>query len=366
MPDQTKRIFVSDVHLGRGESWDWYQPSKHKANLVSGLEHVLANAGTIKDLVLLGDIFDTWMAPVHKDPATMSQIIEANPEVMKLLAECANKLTNVFYVNGNHDMLTEQRDLDKITGDGRRIKLINRYHAGMLYAEHGNRYAMFNAPDRLHDPGQGLPLGYYITRILAGDSSYLSPRSLAGYVENLFEAAFTTKQIASSVIDALMQHVGLHPDTEVKMPPPRRNVTLGEVQQRYAPLFDLWVEKFGYLYAINAIRGEMNSLGWAADRLCKQDGYRVVIFGHTHDAQEDEDRLLVSKRRLYLNCGYFCTPNPTLVEIDKERGGNLKASLLTVGTDGRWVPRFDPIVMPVDWVEADDGGPSSMGAAAGR
>ena len=42
---------------------------------------------------------------------------------------------------------------------------------------------MFNAPDRIHDPAGGLPLGYFITRILAGDPSYTSFRALGGYIE---------------------------------------------------------------------------------------------------------------------------------------------------------------------------------------
>lgn len=361
MPEQTKRIFLSDVHLGSGSKWDWYQPSMHKASFVSALEHILANAGAIKDLVLLGDIFDTWMGPVDEEPATMGQILEANSEVVQLLAACAEKLPNVFYLNGNHDMLTTQADLDKITKGGRRIKLINRYHAGMLYAEHGNRYTMFNARDHLHDPVDGLPLGYFISRILTGCFDYKSPKSLFSYVEDLFEAAFTTQRIAESVLEALMERVGHRPETVVKMHRPRRDVTLGEVQKRYAPLFERWVQKFGYLYAINAIRGEMKSLDWAADRLCKQNGFRVVIFGHTHDALAEESRLLLSRSHVYVNCGNFCTGDPTLVEVDKQSGGSLLVSLLGPKDNGHWKPKRDPLRVSADWVDAEDSDPAASG-----
>lgn len=326
---KTKRYFISDVHLGVGSQWDWYQQAKHEKFLVGALDQIATEGatGTVKDVVLLGDLFDTWMAPIDTVPPSTGEIIKKHPNAVAALRRCLSKVDNIFYVNGNHDMSTTQKDLDAITSDGtdgapagnKKVKLIPRYHAGLLYAEHGSRFAMFNAPDRMHDPTDGLPLGYFVTRLLAGRSDYTNPATLAKSVDNLLEAAFTTQTIATSLIEALMELTKREPWDKIVMPGPRRSITISEVQKRYAPLYDRWVEKFGFRYANNAIRGEMNSLGWFADRLCDREGYKVVVFGHTHEAMQDGDGFFKTNRA-YVNSGYFCSETPTFVEVDKLDG----------------------------------------------
>lgn len=322
MSKRTKRYFISDIHLGLGKSTDWYQKSEHEGHLVAALEHVTAEPAA-KDLVLLGDIFDTWMSDLGTAPPTTKQIIEADHDpVWKALGKACNAVENVFYLNGNHDMHTGEEDLEllqKRTGASKPIHRVAAYQAGLLYAEHGSRFAMFNATDRMHDPHEGLPLGYYVTRMLAGSRSYTSPKALLGYVDDLLEAAVTTRTLSQSLIEALMEEQELKPDNVFVVSPPRRSLTIGEVQQRYSALFDRWVEKFGYYYAIQAIRGEMNSLGWFADRLCGKRGYKLVVFGHTHEAMEDRDGFFRANRA-YVNSGYFCGKVPTFVEVDKLPG----------------------------------------------
>jgi RHS repeat-associated protein len=138
-------------------------------------------------------------------------------------------------------------------------------------------------------------------------------------LDNLLEAAFTTKSIASSLVEALMEECQLKPDDEIKMPEPRRPITLAEVKTKYAPLFDRWVEKFGHWYALNAIRGEMHSLGWFADRLCQTQGYKVVVFGHTHEALTDLDASWRDDR-IDVNSGSFCVDRPTFAEVNQRDG----------------------------------------------
>ncbi len=321
----TRRIFISDVHIGlRGQAkWlkrQWFQ-NRHVNNLVCLLDEIATQGDSIKDLVLLGDFFETWMAPVDIVPPTIEDVLkyQGNQKIFKTLRKCVKNLTNVFYLNGNHDMHVGSDDIAKLAVNGKKIRHIPRYQSGLLYAEHGSRFAMFNARDKLHDPLDGYPLGYFITRILATtDEKYDRPGSILSYVDDLLEAAFTTTTLASSVIEALMELASLTPDTNILMPPPRPALRVRDVQRKYAYLWDRWVEKFGYRYALQTVLGEMDSLEWFGDRLCKKQGYRVVVLGHTHNAKIDKDWLFTPDRA-YANAGYWCNEEPTYIEVDKKR-----------------------------------------------
>ncbi len=191
---------------------------------------------------------------------------------------------------------------------------------------------MFNARDKMHDPFGGYPLGYFITRIISSsENEYDSPRAIFSYVDDVLEAAFTTQRLAETVVEALMELANLTPDQEITMPAPRRPLTIGEIQNRYGRLWDKWVDKFGYRYAIHSVQAEMGSLGWFGDRLCKKYGYKVVVLGHTHNPELDKDWLF-TKDRGYANAGHWCTSEPTYVEVDKLEG-KLKVALKKLGRD---------------------------------
>jgi len=319
---KTKRVFISDIHLGSGKSYDWFQP-QHEANLLGLFESIVEEKDDIKDLVILGDLFDTWVCPPDKTPPSIQDIIAAHPKIFKGLSDCVAALDNVFYINGNHDMHVSQEDIEGIRAGGKVMKRIERYHGGLLYAEHGHRFAMFNARDKLHDR-DGLPVGYFISRMIAGKQGYTHPRALFSYVDDLLEASFTSRTFTSSVVEAIMEWAGHHLDTAFVMPRGRNKLSIREVIEKYATLFERWTQKFGYRYAIQSIRAELGSMGWFADRLCKRNGYQVVIMGHSHVSETDHDRgswLLSTNNRIYANSGYWCTPSPTFVEVDKTSTG---------------------------------------------
>ena len=181
----TKRVFLSDIHLGTDQSYDWYKRTLHEANMLATLDYVLDHKDEIKDLVLLGDALDTWVCPIGNAPPTPAQILEANSKVVDKLRACVGALQAVFFVNGNHDMSVAEADLAPLTHGTKRVRHVPAYQAGMLYGEHGSRFAMFNAPDRMHDVLHGLPVGYYISRVLAGHPSYLKPSDMVSYADDL-------------------------------------------------------------------------------------------------------------------------------------------------------------------------------------
>lgn len=176
---------------------------------------------------------------------------------------------------------------------------------------------MFNAPDKLHDP-QGYPLGFFITRMLAtSNKPYLDRAALKSYVEDALETLMTTQTLAQGVVEALKEHFGMRWDAKFTMPGGRPPLTLAEVRDKYASLYTRWTEKFGHRYAIQTILSEFGSLDWFADRECKKMGYRVMVMGHTHDREMDDDRFC-TKDRIYANAGSWCNKIPNFVEVDKQ------------------------------------------------
>ncbi len=75
---KTRSLFISDVHLSSQERYNDkdYPPlfstaKKHDKRLTGFIDKfILTDAGkrTIKDVILLGDIFDLWTCPTHAKP----------------------------------------------------------------------------------------------------------------------------------------------------------------------------------------------------------------------------------------------------------------------------------------------------------
>lgn len=321
----SKRIFISDIHLGPPDNpSNWYKKEKHEQNLLAALQDVRDRSDEIKDLVFLGDLVDTWVCPVDEQPVEPGAVLEHHSNIVEGIRACLGEVENVFYLNGNHDMHVTQEVLDEFfdTGDGDTVEKINQYNAGPLYAEHGHRFAMFNARDKRHDTLDGLPVGYFICRMLSStDKEYDSPSAFLSYVDDILEAAFTSSELVQSVVEAQMELAGLEPDDEFKMPDGRRDITVADVAEKYEPLYDRWVQKHGHWFALHSVRAELGSLGWFADRLSKRHDYKVVVLGHTHDSQLDEDLVVFDEDRIYANSGYWCTDEPTMVEVDKRPDG---------------------------------------------
>ena len=53
-------VVISDVHIGTNAATNWYQRTVHEPYLVAALDWVVANAASIRELVLLGDLVDFW------------------------------------------------------------------------------------------------------------------------------------------------------------------------------------------------------------------------------------------------------------------------------------------------------------------
>lgn len=168
-------MYISDVHMGTDQRWNWYQSRVHKDKLLRML-HYVQECGDFNKVVLLGDFVDLWTTPPELPPPTFSDVVEANKEVFEKLLEIAGNGTEVIYLNGNHDMTVTSEDVDQIPSiihyKGRGIinhggeEIREGWHGNIL-AQHGHQYSVCNRPDK-NGFGNTLPLGYFITRLAAG------------------------------------------------------------------------------------------------------------------------------------------------------------------------------------------------------
>ncbi len=187
-----RTVVISDVHMGDARSqkngYGWFVENKSK--LVSFLDYLISKSERYKELVIAGDLFDEWVAPM--DVATFGdengkiltesqfalKIAEANIEVINKFKELKSKGIKITYVPGNHDMLVTAEDFDAIFGAGvvdqaRDVRGLGAYTPSQdVIIEHGHRYDFYNAPDffsNIGTEGVGadnaiLPAGFFITK----------------------------------------------------------------------------------------------------------------------------------------------------------------------------------------------------------
>ncbi len=329
---KTKRVFISDIHLSSEELYEagrsWYQPKKHRPRLLGFLErHVLAHREEIKDLVLLGDIFNNWVCPAGKAPPSYPVIFKANPDELKALRKAVKAGINVFFLSGNHDFDLEKRVIEaKVKG----LRAIKVYRSGRIHAEHGNSFDIYNRPDFICDPAYGRPIGYFLSRLAtsAGTDDF-GILDLPAYLDYILEAAVTPQTIFESMIEGMAERAGMGDGSKIRMPG-GRTMTVAAVKERYSRLAGIYNvrELISDLYQRRYLHGP-------ADRLCARDQVNVVVFGHTHNALIDKDWFLVEDR-IYANTGSMCKDNAYAVEINKSREPDvpLTVSLLKIAGDG--------------------------------
>ncbi len=306
---EKKSLFISDLHLSTQSEWAWFDIENEGKHLIKFFEYVkkrFKDKGDIKELVLLGDIFDLWVTPYDKAPHSFEDIIDAQSTVLAAIKETA-KTVPVFYVNGNHDFRVDPVRLKAALGSKVRHSG-SQYRRRNILAEHGHRLALFNSPDFKNGGPEGLPLGYYISRLYAslGESKKANANLVLQAIDETFQMAGPEK-LPQSVLDAVKDAVEKTHKKKVKsfnMGDVAGEVQYEEIRNRYSDLFEDWVKAKGYWFAVQMIMSELNRLGTVADKMCK-DGVNIVVMGHSHDTKMDKDSWLVEDR-IYANCGYWC------------------------------------------------------------
>ncbi|AEE15802.1 metallophosphoesterase [Treponema brennaborense] len=374
---RTKTVFLSDIHITHGRRSAVF--SKAYPYQLAVVLRKYAYDVRVKELVLLGDIFDTWMYGVDERPLSIPEIIklwERTP-LMDSLKLCLERIPQVYYIPGNHDM---EATRERLTIEGVEKQLLcvspggfNKLHANEgLYAEHGNRVDLFNAPDTAQDALCGLPLGYFMTRIACSTAEpekvlhriskeRILARSLKEFAQ--FAGSLDTRQMQANcelagqssvlvklIVDVLVAYANrkrnglpkLTDETTILMGAENDSVTIGDIKKSYGSLFIRWFERkdVPFVKSILAAAGK-HGLDWYADSLCGGKDFRlffsrllcrnkvekIIVFGHTHCSVKS----FIQNRKipgLYVNTGCFCKTgkdrSPTWVEV-VERNGKLKA-----------------------------------------
>lgn len=367
---EKKRIYIADIHMNAGLGWkkshnghpyEWLGPEE--ANRFAKFLEYLNDPKAVREVVIIGDLMDDWVYPVDEEPPCLQEILDApiNKRIVQALRELSeNEKINVVYLPGNHDMgVTEEfvnANFEKMTFGGSTFH-DSLYRTSRLRAEHGSAHAMFNAPPARYGAGIRLPLGYFISRVVAtkARNTGTAKRHYWSYADDLLEMVGPQK-LAACVFEAVLEEAGLDETTEIFMPKRNSNapsatakknrkkkskaksattgqdkerndkqvcVTAGEVKERYATLYDLWEEQNGKGSGFRALMAEIGLLGRVADSLCKQSDTNIVVFGHSHDCKLDKDEWFVEDR-IYANCGTWCDEKKpcTWVESQKDRGKN--------------------------------------------
>ena len=320
----TKRIFISDIHLSSQERYEAkpekrrarFKPEAHEKRLVNFLnKSVLEKEKEIKDLVLAGDIFDTWVCPPDEAPPTFKAIFESNPKIMTALKAIANSRINLYCLPGNHDYSLTKAALQSAI-PGAIFQKIYSDSQLKLHAEHGNSHVVFNKS--FSKIAGGRPIGYFITRLVEHLGGYVSRfHDLISYSDDAVKLVAGKSNFFSLLITALADRAGVK---EIVMNSRGRTLSIHEINKMYQPL----KKEYPPIHALLnlALEGELEDVG---DHLCKKKGYKIVIFGHTHKAKIDKDSFLVADR-IYANAGCWSQRKAhcVIADIDKKRRARVK------------------------------------------
>ena len=339
---KNKIIVLSDIHISTNEPTNWYQKDFHEPYLSAILDYVIRESDSIQELILLGDIFDSWTYPPDRRPPTFTDFLNANPNIFGENGKLSQALTalqgKVTYVNGNHDMEIAEHDLHQIPNSSNyQVK----YSPDLIYYvqtaggkkiafTHGHIFTMFNAPyaDSEISP---LPLGYFITRSvaymlnktlkpgqtvadLAGQGA---PNSinLQGLVSSV-DAAMSSGSIGliNLVLDYIMEETRIPKDEPIILPN-GQTTTMAQAKELYRNLQNKWVSdwgggKDGISATAKSAIADLNGtyIAWFAQRSALISDSDLIVLGHTHSPKLGITNGFVK----YANNGFECPSSPDI------------------------------------------------------
>ena len=311
-PSGAKRIFISDIHMGDERTippntipprypYVWF--NSNARFLEDFLDCQLKDDG-VRKVIILGDLFDRWVIPTDYDPVKNFENIcdsDINKQVIAKLRALANN-RKLVYVPGNHDMAMNTAEMSQVKQffDSTFPQIdfrcdanppLGRYDDEILVAEHGSRYCLFNAPDTWTNPPSFLPLGYFITRMIAYKVSTGATNNDPRHIFlDLIESMKERPTFVEDLFQVIADYCGLTDKSIFKLDGipdyDEGTLTVGDVKERFRNLCSNWddtpeAEKINSLMA--AIN-ERDTLYDAANCTYFFNGSSkdIVIFGHTH------------------------------------------------------------------------------------
>ena len=297
-------------------AWDWLTEDE-TVNFTNFLCFLRTEyIDEIEEIILLGDLFDNWVIPYDIIPLSIEDIIAA-PKNQPLVEELIklSQVRPVYYVPGNHDMDASE-DVIKAHFP-QMIYCPEQYQCKAIIAEHGHRYALFNAPPSFSENYFNIPLGFFISRIEATRKGLTNKgnRNYHTYLDDILEV-FGPQKLPQSVFEAVLEEANLPEDITFKV-----RLTNGEiikinakkVKEKYKNIYEDWQHPL--ISPSRAVLAELDRLGTIADKLCRTTPAKVCVFGHSHKVAIDKDTWFVDDR-IYANSGFWCGAHCTFVSID--------------------------------------------------
>ncbi len=387
-------VVLSDLHIGDNTRTCWYQTSLHEKALVAVLRWIIARQSSVREVILLGDIFDVWTYPPAVQPPSLDQIRQANPGLFSPSGPVAALVkafpNRVHLMLGNHDGTLRFDDVAllnaKLQGNlarGEAIQLetcpVRVIRSGTVATafSHGHHWCMFNSPDP-KSPWAPLPLGHVVSRAIAHawdrDLPYhKTVADLAGHGNDIVRKAIQKdlgdlwpprgsrtrirSELVTRLIAALCKSSGMTATTPIHLP--GGGVTkLQDAETAFRDLWSRWATE-REIRDIDADRAATadfwpDHLAWFAQRLAMQARANLVVMGHTHHAV----RHLAKSPVDYVNNGYGCVAGPdsvkvpfTFTVIDLRTG---KASLYGADLKTATIRPASPAVQtPIVWPAKD-------------
>ena len=370
---KNKLVIISDVHIGDDSPWVWYQKRLHEPYLIRLLDHVITNAASIRELIILGDFVEFWTYPPDHRPPTFREIMAANPAIFGPNGKLSRVLTalggRVTYVVGNHDMSLTQADLDFIQNpNGYKVRL----HPGDVYfplgngdrriaCAHGHTWTLFNAPDPTtkHAP---MPVGHYVCRaagyMFKKRGQIVSELANQG-APNGMDLATLAKSVDATIMDTLLSYTanatGMSERENIVLAS-GATTSIAEAKRLYANVWDRFVAKggggpAGDLFVAKSTYAEVDGtyLPWFAQKMAVETGANLVVMGHTHRPIGGLKNGFIN----YINTGFECPArpdigkkHPTFAEVDIDR---LRAGLYQVTAHAGGYS-IDPHKAPADTI----------------
>ncbi|MDH3974215.1 MAG: metallophosphoesterase [Deltaproteobacteria bacterium] len=336
--DSERYIFISDLHLGDNNS---YRPDKQGAypygwtnkhvveleNFLTELDQHEETSGT-GEVMIVGDLVDTWVCPSALNPPSFDDVLSAehNSGVISALNRVASQ-KKLKYIPGNHDMLIKRETLLKyISG----LEVVGnatghvKFYDGLLVAEHGHEYCLFNAVDTWSRHNGHLPMGIFMAQLAAvGTYEKNDKPDYLEILEKFVKSFSPNKDFAKQVLNAIRNYeikdvgaVATDPFLMNNMDGLGAEVSYDEVINVFGDIYDQWDKCSGSgIPATLAAAGDGGILRPAAELKYLIPGHaKIAIFGHTHKyevkrgyvgAEDSENAPHEASRAsvIYGNCG---------------------------------------------------------------
>lgn len=297
----------------------------------------------ISELVILGDLFDTWSCPASVSPVTdYSSITEArhNRGIVERLQKISeSREIKLTYLQGCYDSsINPGFIIDTFPGINILASATGpvKYTSDHIAAEHGSRYSLFCSETASRTQ---FPPGYYIARLLSESRtktgrSLKLPQVIATHVKKNFKR----RDMVEDTFNSIMDSCTVDPDTMISGSGNNasENIPAHEIAGQFHNLFRQWhLDDSKEVDAYTALISDTIGLSEAAHKVYFRKGkVDTVIMGHTHEPElqgfvhsdtfPDSFSESLPCRYIYGNTGSWINGinNHTYIETDWYNGRN--------------------------------------------